>query len=279
MRLLRSELLKIRTTNAWWLFSLGALVMLALAFLLNAVNTHLMLESFDRVITEDMPPEQVEQLTAQADVANLAANLYTSGQFFGLLFVMLLGIVLVTNEFHHQTATTTFLTTPRRTLVILAKLVTSALFGALIWAVTTALTVPATVLFLAGKGVDNHLGDGAIIRALLLNLLAYVLWGIFGVGFGVLIRSQIGATVTAVVLYLIGTTAASLLFLLLANWLDAQWILKWQVIVPSIASTLMISGTDLPGSPPQWVGAVILIGYAVVTGTVGTLIVRKRDIS
>ena len=34
-------------------------------------------------------------------------------------------------------------------------------------------------------------------RALLFNLLAYVLWAILGVGLGVLIRSQIGAVITA----------------------------------------------------------------------------------
>ena len=278
MNLVRSELLKIRTTNAWWLFALGALVMLVLAFLVNAINSVFILGDSEQ-ITEGMSPQQVEQIAAQADTVNIAANLYTSGQFFGLLFVMLLGIILVTNEFHHQTATTTFLSTPRRTAVVLAKLVTAALFGVLIWAVTTALTIPATVIFLGGRGIDNHLGDGAITRALLLNLLAYVLWGIFGVGFGVLIRSQIGATVTAVVLYLVGTTAASIIFTLLQNWLKVDWIAELQVIVPSIASNLMITGTELPGSPPQWVGAAILLGYAVLTGTIGTLIVRTRDIS
>ena len=52
-----------------------------------------------------------------------AANIYTSGQFFGVLFVSLLGILLITNEYYHQTATTTFLTTPHRSRVVAAKLV------------------------------------------------------------------------------------------------------------------------------------------------------------
>ncbi len=84
---------------------------------------------------------------------------------------------------------------------------------------------------------------------------------------------------TAVVLYLVGTTAASVVFFLLQQWLEWDWISKLQVLVPSIASQLMISGTELPGNPPQWVGAAVLIGYAVITGAIGTLIVRKRDIS
>ncbi|SCE90978.1 ABC-2 family transporter protein [Micromonospora purpureochromogenes] len=277
MNLVRAELLKIRTTNTWWLFGLGALVTLALAFLVNALNANLTLSGPQDV--EGLPREQAEQVLASADEVYQAANLFTSGQYFGLLFVLLLGIIVVTNEFYHQTATTTFLTTPHRTVVVTAKLVAAALIGAFFWLVTTVLTVPATLIFFAVKGWDAHLGDWDITRAILLNLLAYVLWGVFGVGFGVLIRSQIGATITAVVLYLVGTTAANLVFFLLQQWLEQDWISKLAVIVPSTASSLMISGTALPGNPPQWVGAVVLIAYAVVTSAAGSLIMRRRDIA
>jgi ABC-2 type transport system permease protein len=278
MNLVRAELLKIRTTNAWWLFGLGALLSLALAFLVNAANAHYLLRA-PQDVTEGMPQGQAEQVQAQAGLIYQAANLSTSGQFLGLLLVLLLGILVVTNEFHHQTATTTFLTTPHRTAVVLAKLVAAALSGALLWLVTTALAVPATAIFLTVEGYDHHLTDGPVIRSILLNLLAYVLWGVFGVGFGVLIRSQIGATVTAVVLYLLGTAAAQLVFLLLQQWLKIDWIQELQVVVPSIASKLMIDGIELPGSPPQWLGAVVLIGYALVTSVIGTLVIRRRDIS
>jgi ABC-2 type transport system permease protein len=276
IKLVRSELLKIRTTNAWWLFAVGALGLLAVAFAYNALFAHIL---FDETSTEGMSGDEAATFSAQSSSVYQAANLLTSGQFFGLLFVMLVGILVVTNEFHHQTATTTFLTTPRRTLVILAKLLTAALCGAGLWLVSTAINIPATMIFLSTEHVSNHLGETPITRAILLNLLAYTLWGILGVGFGVLIRSQIGATVTAVVLYLIGTTVAGIIFTVLSNVFDQDWIDKIQIIVPSIASSLMISGTQLPGNPPQWSGAAVLIGYAVVTGAIGTMIVRQRDIS
>jgi ABC-2 type transport system permease protein len=275
INLVRGEFFKIRTTRAWWLFALGALGLLVLAFAYNALFAHVL---FDET-TEGMAGDEVATFEAQSSSVYQAANLLTSGQFFGLLFVMLLGILVVTNEFHHQTATTTFLTTPHRTLVILAKLVTAALCGAGLWLVSTVINIPATMVFLGTEHVSNHLGESSITRAILLNLLAYTLWGILGVGFGVLIRSQIGATVTAVVLYLIGTTVASIVFAVLSNGLGWDWIDKLQVIVPSIASSLMISGTQLPGNPPQWSGAAVLIGYAVVTGAIGTMIIRRRDIS
>ncbi|BCB81730.1 hypothetical protein GCM10022251_15340 [Phytohabitans flavus] len=276
MNLVRSEFLKIRTTNAWWLFGLGAFIMLALAFLINAVGAYYTLSDPS---TEGLNPEDAAAFEATQNAVYQAANLYTSGQFFGLLFVLLLGIVVMTSEFQHQTVTTTFLTTPRRTAVILAKLAAAALAGAGFWLATTALNIPATIIFLSTQDVSSQLGEWAVVRSMLLNLLAYVLWGILGVGFGVLIRSQIGATVTAVVLYLIGTIAGQAFFSLIALWLNWDWFDDLRFIVPSIASGLMVSGNNIPGQPVFWVGALILLGWSVLTGTVGTLITRTRDIS
>ncbi|GAA4674048.1 ABC transporter permease [Phytohabitans rumicis] len=276
MKLVHSEFLKLRTTNAWWLFGLGALGMLALAFLINALQAHYLLNDPS---TEGMSTEDAATFEATGSVVYQAANLYTSGQFFGLLFVMLIGIVLITSEFHHQTVTTTFLTTPHRTAVIAAKLAMAALAGAFFWLVTTAINIPATIIFLNTEDFTSQLGEWAVTRAILLNLVAYLLWGILGVGFGVLIRSQIGATVTAVALYLLGTAAAAIVFTLFAQWLDLDWIRDLQYGMPSIASGLMVSGTDLPNQPAFWVGAVVLVVWALATGTVGTLITRTRDVS
>jgi ABC-type transport system involved in multi-copper enzyme maturation permease subunit len=275
--LVRSELLKIRTTNAWWWLAIGAFVMTALAFTINAFTADFMLSG--DTSTEGLDPEQAEQIVAQQDVVGQAANIYTSGQFFGLLFVMLIGILMVTNEFYHQTATTTFLTTPHRTAVIAGKLITATMIGFAFWLVTTVLDLIGGVIFLEAAGYGHQIGEWGVTRAILLNLLAYAIWTIFGVGFGTLITNQLGAVLTAVVLYLVGTQAAQLIFFLLSNWLDSEALLEWQVVVPSIASQLMITGFDLPGSPPQWVGAAVLIGYAVVTGTIGIMLTRRRDIS
>jgi hypothetical protein len=98
------------------------------------------------------------------------------------------------------------------------------------------------------------------------------------VGAGVLIRSQLAATLTLALVYVIGTTGAELGFYLLTEYV-AEWFENLQVLVPTIASRLMISGTELPGNPPRWVGGVVLVGYAVIMGTIGTVIMRRRDIS
>jgi ABC-type transport system involved in multi-copper enzyme maturation permease subunit len=275
MNLVRAELLKIRTTSTWWVFGLIMLPLWALAVLYNWATTN-SLANAGR--TEGLSPEQAEQVRVAGEAVNIATTLYTSGQFLGVLLVMLLGAILVTNEFFHQTATTTFLVTPVRERVVLAKLAASVLLGLLFWFGTTIGNLIAVPFILRSMDLGAQLGEPAIWRAIGLNALAFALWAVLGVGFGVLIRSQLGATLTLSIAYVIGNFGATLAFVLLTEYV-ARWISKLQVIVPTTASQLMISGTELPGNPPRWVGAAVLIGYAVVAGAIGTAIMRRRDIS
>jgi ABC-2 type transport system permease protein len=275
MRLVRSEFLKIRTTNVWWLFVLGTFGLWAVSFFFNALQAHFVLNP----PAEGIDPDQAATFAAMAKPAAMTAFLATSGQFFGLMFVLLLGILTVTNEFYHQTATTTFLATPHRTAVIVAKTAAASVFGVVLWTLTTALSIAGTVIFLNIEGAEIALGDSAVIRAILLNLLAFGLWALIGVGFGVLIRSQIGATVTALVIYLVGTIAVSIIVQLLFLWLKQDWIRQIQWGMPSIASGLLVSGVDLPDQPHYWVGGLVLLAWAAVTGIIGTMITRTRDIS
>ena len=275
MNLVRAELLKIRTTSTWWIFGVILLPLWALAVLYNWGTTNI---SSSADSTEGLSPEQAEQLRVAGEAVNIATTLYTSGQFLGVLLVMLLGAILVTNEFFHQTATTTFLVTPVRERVVLAKLAASVLLGLLFWLVTTIGNLVAVPFILRSMDLGAQLGEPAIWRAIGLNALAFALWAILGVGFGVLIRSQLGATLTLSIAYVIGNFGATVAFFLLTEYV-ARWFSKLQVIVPTTASQLMIAGTDLPGNPPRWVGAAVLIGYALVAGGIGTLIMRRRDIS
>ncbi len=148
----------------------------------------------------------------------------------------------------------------------------------LFWIGTTIGNLIAMPFILRSMDLGAQLAESAIWRAIGLNALAFALWAVLGVGFGVLIRSQLGATLTLSIAYVIGNFGATLAFVLLTQYV-ARWISKLQVIVPTTASQLMISGTELPGNPPRWVGAVVLIGYAVVAGAIGTAIMRRRDIS
>jgi ABC-type transport system involved in multi-copper enzyme maturation permease subunit len=275
--LIRSEYLKIRTTNTWWILALGSVLTTALALLVNCLQADQFLNS----PPTSTDPSQQANLALQGDPLTIASNIYTSGQFFGGLFVMVLAILVITNEYYHQTATTTFLTTPHRTSVVAAKFVTSVIAALPFWLVATVMDIVAGLIFYNSEGVNNPLGQWGVIRAIIVNLAIYGLWAIFGIGIGVLIRSQIGATVTATLLYVVGTTIAGIIVFLIHQYLiKRDWVISLQVLIPSQAAAIATSPTKtFAESPPAWVGAAVMIGYGVVLCVIGTSIMRKRDIS
>jgi ABC-type transport system involved in multi-copper enzyme maturation permease subunit len=282
--LIRGELLKIRTTNTWWLFGLGILGFTALALLINCVVANETLGSPPPDVTGLNAEEAAESqanFAAQSSVLRQAANIYTSGQFFGGLFVLLLGMLLITNEFYHQTATATFLTTPHRSAVVTAKLITAMAFAAFFWLIITAIDVAVGATFLNSQGFSPSLGEWEVQRAVLFNLLVFMLWAILGVGFGALIRNQVGAVVTGAALYLIGTQIAQAVFFLIYEFvIKEDWVLTSMVVVPAVAAQILTSPNELyPEAPEYWVGGIVMLAYGAVAGLVGTLIMRTRDIS
>lgn len=282
IKLIRSELRKIRTTNLWWIFLILVVGFTGLALLISVVQAHQYLTQpvpdFGRAGAEAAQAKAQWEAQRNAGAAGQAAGIYTSGQYFGLLFVLILGALIVTNEFFHQTATTTFLTTPKRTRVIGAKLTAGILLGAGFWLVTTVINVVTGTVALGSWGFGPQLDHGSVWRAILLNLLGYGIWAVFGIGLGVLVRSQIGTVVLAIVIYFVTGTLAQGIASVLDQLLHWHWVLKVVVALPGTASQLMIQNIHLAGSPPQWVGGVVLAAWGVAAGVVGTLLTRKRDI-
>jgi ABC-2 type transport system permease protein len=291
-RLIHAELFKLRTTSMGWLFAVATVVSTIVMFTVNAVNANSLLKPFDQYVALEthghggqVPADFLAHLRSDWQLGHSAVSqataLYTSGQLIGVLLACLLGIVLITSEYYQQTATTTFLQTPKRTRVVAGKLGTAVVLAALSWLVSTVLSVIAGAFFLHHLGYGTQLGQWGVLRAILLNLAAYAIWAVFGVGFGALVRSQLGATVAATVLYLVGASAAGSVFDLIHTYLiNKDWVLTLQVIVPEVASAVMISPTKtFDQSPAEWVGAAVLIAYGVVAGVVGTRVLRRRDIA
>jgi ABC-2 type transport system permease protein len=299
VRLIRAELIKIRTTNTWWIFAILLVATSALMLLFNLLMTNTDLRNVAEIRAKGLPDLSGMDAASQAfrrnqylyDIdlhrvlANASANVFTSGQYFGLLFVSLVGCLIVTNEFFHQTATTTFLATPHRSQVILSKLVAGGLLAVGFWLLTTVIDVAVGSLYFSSNGYDILLVEWDVIRSMLLNLLAYVIWVVLGIGLGVLIRSQVGATVTAAAAYLLAYPAAFAFFGLIRNYvIQDDSVYQAMILVPGVDSQIMVSPERLPLTstalaPPWWGGALILLAYAVLAGTIGTVLTRRRDIS
>ena len=278
VRLLRAEFMKLRTTSAGWVFLIGFIMFTVLALTINGFGNYSLLHPEQGLVSPAQALAQTAHARSPAGVAAMAASMMTSGQLFGVLFALLLGVVIVTSEFANQTAAVTFVTVPRRVTVIRAKVAAAACCGALFWLIGMVIAAVATPLFLYTQHVSASLAGWTVIRSVLLNLLAFVAWGIFGLGLGAALRSQLASVVAAVVVYA-GSFGAILVFTALYNLFHQGWMLGAPVIAPAVASEVMItSGPAFPNAPPAWVGGIILIGYVVALTAGGITLTKRRDV-
>ena len=280
--LIRAEVLKLRTTNVWWAMLLGVAAFTGLALTVNILQSSFFLDNPDDAQTtggSEVEDQQAAQQNAVArSVVAMAANVYTSGQFFGVLLVMIFGVLIVTNEYRHKTATATFLTMPRRTRVIGAKLVTAILWGVVFFLITALISIPIGALFFGNRDLGTQLTNSDVVASLLLNALAFAIWAIFGLGLGTMLKNQVVSIVVALTLYFV-QLGVQLVLTGLAYYFEALWILKIQYWLPGGASSVMVSTTEIPGIPPWWQGALALLAYGVVAAGIGTAVTTRRDIS
>jgi ABC-2 type transport system permease protein len=283
IRQARAEVMKIRTTSNWWLFLTAVVVFTALQLWTSGVSHHFTLYPALSTLGPAAKAQAIAQAARARTAAGLAAiatSMMTAGQFFGVLFAMLMGVLAMTNEFAHQTATATFLATPRRAVVAAAKLAAAACFGALFWLVSTAIDAVVTPVYLHAQHISYPLTGPVVTRSVLLNLLAYLMWAAFGLGLGTLVRGQLAAVITGLASYLVGWPVVEIVFHLIYEFYRHGWLLGATVIAPAVASTVMITpGRAFPHAPPQWAGLLVMTGYAVALGVLGVAAASRRDVT
>ena len=174
-RLFAAELLKLRTLRSTWGFALVALLLAGLATAGQIGGA----QAQDR-----RDPEF--QFRIVLDAAFPAA-----------LLSLLLGMILVTNEFRHGTIARTLLATPRRGRLVAIKLLAGAATGAGLMLITLVVTASTAVVWLGILDVPLELGEAtdAALRA----LVGAVLAGVLGAAIGGAVQSQVGALVGALV--------------------------------------------------------------------------------
>jgi ABC-2 type transport system permease protein len=280
-RQLRGEWRKLTTTKIWWQFAFGVVAATGLGLLLSVGTT----DDALRHGGKGAPPDGFADVsTAPAHlVATFATDIFTSGQFFGGMFATLLAVLLITNEYRYQTATTTFLASPRRTTVIVSKFLMAMIAATAVWALSTVLDLAVGVFYFSSQHLSSQLGSWTVRRAILVNLMVFALWGVFGLGIGVLLRSQVAATVTTVLLYTIGVYGARGVVAAIERFVyHHDSVAAWIVLYPGYAAQVATDphSTNLPDvSVPWWVGALVMLSYGLVMATIGTIGLRRRDIT
>jgi ABC-2 type transport system permease protein len=207
MRLLASELRKIRTTWAMLIYVAILVALLVLIVVATLLTTD----------DDELGAREIRDLFSAATVTTI--------------FSLLLGILLFTTEFRHGTAAQTFLVTPRRERVVGAKTVVGLAVGALFAFFALGVIAAMTVPWLAVRDVPLDLWDGDLVALYLTALGTSALWGALGVGLGGAVRSQVAAVVGALIFLFV---VENLVFGLLPEY--GRWL-------PGIATNALIDPT------------------------------------
>jgi hypothetical protein len=250
-RLIAGELRKLFSTWLWVGLLLGSVG-------LTALYTSLAIAFGD---SPDNPTPPLSTPEGQRTV-------FSVGQGAGAL-VAVLGAIAYTTEFRHKTATATFLTTPHRWRVVLAKLITYPVLGALYGAICLAITSVIAVVWLSAKGIPV-LWESGIGDTMAGVVVAVALFGALGVGLGALLREQV-STVVGLLVYLFVAEP-------IVTRIPA--LQDWTIYLPGAASAALtrISQAGQHFLPP-WQGGLVLAGYGIVLAVAALLLTVRRDVT
>lgn len=275
--LVRSELRKFFTVRMSWGITLAAFI---LGAALTALSGWFMVHG-----SIPMPDGESLSLADSMDEASLARMIYTQSISMGYLLTFVMGIIVIGGEYRHKTITATLLAGPRRGMLILAKLVGTALISIIIGLAHLAGSVLAGGLILASGGHDAFPDPGQLGLVFLRVLLVLVLWGLIGLGLGVVIPNQVVALFVGVAIVWIVEPIVGVFIGMtswgetLATYLPAQVSLStvdaYSGLSGSAADALGISGPTLT----WWVAALVLAAYAAVMSIIGWLLTHRRDVS
>jgi ABC-2 type transport system permease protein len=244
--LLRSELLKQHSTRT----SVGLFVAM-IGLVLLAVLLH----SFG------LPAEDLGSTSRQLMVVG-------RGEFIGVLFAALLGAMSITAEIRHGTIRPTFLFSPRRGRVVVAKVWVSALIGSAFGLAAGAVAAVAGALAFQARGINVQLDRGDYVLLVGGSAAAAALWASIGVGVGAVVRSQVPT--------LVGI-CAWLLFVegLLVG--DVGSLGDVGRFLPG-AVAAAISGQDPGTSVTPAIGLALLAVYAAIVALTGSIAISRRDV-
>ena len=273
---IRSEIRKIFTTRLWWGMALG------MAFLAAGIAAGFA-ALVGTTFAEDPSAEGANPFARMT--VGTAQLIYNAGlvQTFTTLFPLALGVILITSEYRHQTISATFLSVPRRWVVLVSKVVAVAVIGVVYAVVHAAASIGGAVAVLSlAKGEQTLLGEPQVWQSIGTGVAAFIVWTLLGFGFGMLVRNQIAAVLIAVGFTLIGQIALNIIFQV------TEWFGAAKFLPGNLTSGMLITSDPTLGQtdPSQsvyfgdwWVSALILAGYAAALAVVGAFLTTRRDVT
>jgi ABC-type transport system involved in multi-copper enzyme maturation permease subunit len=252
IRLVRAEWTKLFTTKVWLGLLLGACLMVA---------------GFSALLTGFAGSSQNGQAglppVGDPQFEQVAFSVSTNAS---VLF-LILGIIGMTQEYRHRTATPTFLAEPRRWRVVVAKLIAYALVAVPFALVVVTVNLLVVTVYAGARGAAPTL-NADNLRVLLTSGLALVIYALIGVGIGALLRNQVGAIVGGLVyLFVVEPVIRSIP--------ATSGAYKWMPGGGLEAMTATFQGPDLLDA---WQGGLLLVSYGLLAALLGTLLAVRRDV-
>ena len=244
--LVGAEFLKFRTTRAWIGFLLAAVALTAIAAA-GTVGT----------ARDD-----------QLGTAQLSRDIVSTSLFTALIGLMI-GILSVTAEWRHGTVTRTFLVTPRRERVLIAKELWVALLAAALAVLAIVLVLAIAVPWLAVEGSSLKL-DGGVAGLVGRIVIASVLWGTLGVGVGAVVQSQTFALVGAVIWIIV----VEALIIALLRLVDLEGVGEY---LPGRALS-SFDGTE-EGGLTTWAAGAVSLAWVIALGLLGYVRMSRQDVT
>jgi ABC-2 type transport system permease protein len=247
MTIVGTEFLKLRTTRLWWGLTLGLLGLSALGAILTLVFAGV--ETGFTLNNEEMQ-----------------RSLFGSAGF-NSIFALVFGIIGMAGEYKQGTITPTFLASPRRWRVVLAKAVAYGFAGFLLGLVSTMLVAGISYAGLAIKNIDVVMPTSEIFSMLGGSTATATFYGVLGVAIGAVIPNQIAALIAALVEQLI---AEPLLF----NFFPEEG----RFLVGG-ASSILAGNPNLGATLSLWAAAAVLAAWCVGLLTLGSVVTESKDIT
>jgi ABC-2 type transport system permease protein len=212
------------------------------------------------------------------DQPGMVNTTYTAGLSFAYLMTLAIGVMAIGSEYRHKTISSTFLGTPRRVRVMLAKVTSLLGVGAFYGLVFCVSSVIVGASIIVARGFSAFPASENVPRTLALSLLALGLWALIGLGVGILINNQVAALLISIGVAWIG----EVLFMLILNavgWGAASKFLPGQATSAMVAQTASGGGGPTVEHLSWWAGALVLLAYAAVLAGIGSLLTIRHDVT
>ncbi len=252
--LIRSELLKLRTARSFIVLTGLGLVLVVLIGIANGL------------LADYSDPSAGNGTPAVDAISNSSVILF---------FILMLGVLSITNEFRHGSIAATLLVEPDRRRLLAAKLIAASGVGAVIGLVSAGLSLAISAALLPGRGFPLDAGATKVIELLAGMTVAGALMTALGVGVGALIRKQTPAIVGVLVyLFLIEPILTGVVLK------SAEVRYSLSAAIAELTATTATAGVDgLDHGLSQIPGGLILLGWTVLFAVLGGAMLQARDVT